>query len=165
MNTTTIRTIHGKTMMLQHDVTSPRPYSRIHLVSGTKGTALKYPQPGQISNGHEGWLDEVAFKELEEKYAPPIVKKVGELAKQIGGHGGMDFLMDWRLIDCLRNGLPLDIDVYDAATWSSIAPLSEQSVANRSRSVDVPDFTRGNWKKNEQVDVFLTQGGNTKVRM
>jgi predicted dehydrogenase len=165
MDTTSIKTVNGKTMMLQHDVTSPRPYSRIHLVSGTKGTALKYPEPGRISSGHEGWLDEAAFNKLEEEFAPPIVKKVGELAKQIGGHGGMDFLMDWRLIDCLRNGLPLDIDVYDAATWSSIAPLSEQSVANRSRSVDVPDFTRGNWKNNKQVDVFLSKGGNTKVRM
>jgi hypothetical protein len=165
MDTTSIKTVNGKTMMLQHDLTSPRPYSRIHLVSGTKGTALKYPEPGRISSGHEGWLDEAAFNKLEEEFAPPIVKKVGELAKQIGGHGGMDFLMDWRLIDCLRNGLPLDIDVYDAATWSSIAPLSEQSVANRSRSVDVPDFTRGNWKNNKQVDVFLSKGGNTKVRM
>jgi predicted dehydrogenase len=165
MNTTTIRTSKGKTMMIQHDVTSPRPYSRIHLVSGTKGTALKYPEPGRISNNHEGWLNDQEFKTLEEKYAPPIVKRVGELAKQIGGHGGMDFLMDWRLIDCLRNGLPLDIDVYDAAAWSSIAPLSEKSVANRSNSVDIPDFTSGSWKTNEVVDVNLQKGGNTKVKL
>ena len=165
MNTTTIRTTKGRTMMIQHDVTSPRPYSRIHLVSGTKATALKYPEPGRISNNHEGWLSDEDFKALEEKYAPPIVKKVGELAKQIGGHGGMDFLMDWRLIDCLRNGLPLDIDVYDAAAWSAVAPLSEKSVANRSNSVDIPDFTSGSWKANEPVDVFLQKGGNTKVKL
>lgn len=165
MNTTTIRTTKGKTLMIQHDVTSPRPYSRIHLVSGTKGTALKYPEPGRISNSHEGWLSEEEFTLLEEKYAPPIVKTVGELAKQIGGHGGMDFLMDWRLIDCLRNGLPLDIDVYDAATWSSISPLTEKSVANRSAAVDVPDFTNGHWKTNDPVDVFLQRGGNTKVKL
>lgn len=165
MNTTTIRTVNGKTMMIQHDVTSPRPYSRIHLVSGTKATALKYPEPPRISNSHEGWLNDEEFKALEEKYAPPIVKKVGELAKQIGGHGGMDFLMDWRLIDCLRNGLPLDIDVYDAAAWSAVAPLSEKSVANRSNSIDVPDFTKGSWKTNEPVDVFLQKGGTTKVRL
>ena len=85
------------------------------------------------------------------------------MAKQIGGHGGMDFLMDWRLIDCLRNGIPLDIDVYDAAAWSAIAPLSEQSVANRSKSVDIPDFTSGSWKTNTPVDVTLAKGGNTKV--
>lgn len=165
MNTTTIKTVKGKTLMIQHDVTSPRPYSRIHLVSGTKATALKYPEPGRISNSHDGWLNEQDFKALEEKYAPPIVKRVGELAKQIGGHGGMDFLMDWRLIDCLRNGLPLDIDVYDAAAWSAIAPLSEKSVANRSNTVDVPDFTSGSWKTNEPVDVYLQKGGTTKVKL
>ncbi len=162
MNTTTIRTVNGKTMMIQHDVTSPRPYSRIHLLSGTKGTAVKYPTQ-RISASHKGWLSDAEFDALEEKYAPPIVKRVGEMAKQIGGHGGMDFLMDWRLIDCLRNGIPLDIDVYDAAAWSVISPLSEQSVANRSQSVDVPDFTSGSWKSNAPVDVTLSKGGNTKV--
>lgn len=162
MNTTTIRTVNGKTMMLQHDVSSPRPYSRIHLVQGTKSTAVKYPEP-RISKSHEGWLSPEEFKVLEEKYAPPIVTRVGEMAKEIGGHGGMDFLMDWRLIDCLRNGIPLDIDVYDAAAWSSIAPLSEQSVGNRSKSVDIPDFTSGSWKTNTPVDVTLAKGGNTKV--
>lgn len=165
MNTTTIRTVLGKTMMVQHDVTSPRPYSRIHLVSGTKGTALKYPEPARISNSHEGWVSDEEFKALEARYAPPIVTKVGELAKQIGGHGGMDFLMDWRMIDCLRNGLPMDMDVYDAASLSAVAPLSEKSVANRAASVDVPDFTRGSWKTNAPVDVQLTKGGNTRIKI
>lgn len=165
MNTTTIRTNLGRTIMIQHDVTSPRPYSRIHLVSGTKGTALKYPLPGRISTSHEGWVTEEEFKVLEEKYTPNIVKKVGELAKQVGGHGGMDFLMDWRVIDCLRNGLPLDQDVYDAALWSSVFPLSEWSVNNRSNSIDVPDFTAGSWKKNEPVDIAMKLGGNTKVKI
>ena len=162
MNTTTIRTVNGKTLMVQHDVTSPRPYSRIHLLSGTKGTAVKYPDP-KISKSHEGWLSDEEYKALEEKFAPPIVTRVGEMAKQIGGHGGMDFLMDWRLVDCLRNGIPLDIDVYDAALWSAIAPLSESSVANRGKSMDIPDFTSGSWKTNKPVDVTLAQGGNTKV--
>ncbi len=165
MNTTTIRTSKGKTIMIQHDVTSPRPYSRIHLVSGTKGTAQKYPLPGRISNSHQGWLSEQELKSLEEKYTTPIIKKVGELAKQVGGHGGMDFLMDWRTIDCLRNGLPLDQNVYDAALWSSIFPLSEWSVNNRSNSIDVPDFTAGSWKKNEPVDITMAKGGNTEVKI
>jgi predicted dehydrogenase len=165
MNTTTIRTNKGKTIMLQHDVTSPRPYSRIHLISGTKGTALKYPLPGKISTSHEGWISEEEFKVLEKKYEPAIVKKVGELAKQVGGHGGMDFLMDWHNIDCLRNGLPVDQDVYDAALWSSIFPLSEWSVKNRSNSIDVPDFTRGSWKTNTPVDITLSKGGNTEVKI
>lgn len=164
MNTTTIRTEKGKTIMLQHDVTSPRPYSRIHLVSGTKATAQKYPLPGHISTSHEGWLDEAAFKKLEEQYTPAITKKLGDMAKEIGGHGGMDFLMDWRLIDCLRNGLPMDMDVYDAALWSAIGPLSEWSVANKSGSIDIPDFTGGTWKTNKPLDIEMKAGGTTGVR-
>jgi len=144
-------------------VTSPRPYSRLHTISGTKSFAQKYPLPGKLSKGHEGWLSEAEQQDLENRFQPPIVKKIGELAKQIGGHGGMDFLMDWRMIDCLRNGIPLDMDVYDAAAWSSIGPLSEQSVANRSETVDIPDFTRGGWSGNQPVDVELNRGGNTKI--
>lgn len=163
MNTTVVRTEKGKTIMIQHDVTSPRPYSRIHLVSGTRGVACKYPEPGRIATSHE-WFDETKVTEIENKYTPEIVKRIGELAKQIGGHGGMDFMMDWRLIDCLRNGLPLDQDVYDAALWSSVAPLSEWSVANRSNSITVPDFTCGSYKSNTPVDITLSKGGNTGVR-
>lgn len=163
MNTTTIKTKNGRTIMLQHDVTSPRPYSRLHTISGTKAYAQKYPLPGKISEGHEGWLSEEAMTRLESDNQTPIVKKIGELAKQIGGHGGMDFLMDWRMIDCLRNGIPLDMDVYDAAAWSAIAPLSEWSVANRSETIDVPDFTRGAWRNNTPVDITLSLGGNTNI--
>ena len=163
MSTTTIRTFKEKTIMVQHDVTSPRPYSRIHLVSGTKGMACKWPEPARISNGH-GWCTEQEMKEITDKYTPEIVKRIGEMAKKIGGHGGMDFMMDWRLIDCLRNGLPLDQNVYDAALWSSIAPLSIQSIANRSNSVDIPDFTNGAWKTNAPVELTLKGGGTTGVK-
>jgi predicted dehydrogenase len=164
MNTSTIRTVKGKTLMIQHDVTSPRPYSRIHLVSGTEGFARKYPGPARVSKGHE-WFSEEEIEALEEKYKPRIVARVGELAREVGGHGGMDFIMDWRTIDCLRNGLPFDQDVYDAALWSSVAPLSEWSVAHRSGSIDVPDFTRGAWENNQPVDIYLEQGGTTGVLM
>ncbi len=163
MTTATIRTNAGRTIMLQHDVTSPNVYSRIHKVSGTIGAALKYPLPGKISVGHQRWLNEEEMKEVEAKYTPEIIKRIGEMAKQVGGHGGMDFLMNWRLIDCLRNGLPFDQDVYDAALWSAIGPLSEWSVSNRSNSIDVPDFTGGAWKTNQPVDLLLAQGGNTRV--
>jgi len=88
------------------------------------------------------------MNETAEKYTPEIVKRVGEMAKKVGGHGGMDFMMDWRLIDCLRNGLPLDQDVYDAALWSSIGPLSDWSVSNNSDSINVPDFTCGSYVTN-----------------
>ncbi|MEP7108359.1 MAG: Gfo/Idh/MocA family oxidoreductase [Ferruginibacter sp.] len=163
MNTSVIKTVKGKTIMVQHDVSSPRPYSRIHLISGTKGIAQKWPDPPKISFG-EGWINETEYKALEEKYTLPIVKHMGAIAKNVGGHGGMDFIMDWRLIDCLRNGLPLDQDVYDAALWSSISPLSEKSVANRARSMDVPDFTKGAWKTNQPVNLTLDGGGNTEIR-
>ena len=163
MNTSIIRTNKGRTIMVQHDVTSPNVYSRIHKISGTKGSALKYPLPGRISTGHE-WLSAEEFKAVEQKYMPNIVKKVGDMAKRVGGHGGMDFLMDWRTIDCLRNGLPLDQDVYDAALLSSIFSLSEQSVKKRSAAVDVPDFTSGAWKTNQPVDILLEKGGTTKVK-
>ncbi len=169
MNTSIIKTQKKKTIMLQHDVTSSRPYSRIHLVSGTKGTAQKYPLPdgkesGRIAVDHTGWLPKEEVEKLREKYNPAIIKRIGELARKVGGHGGMDFLMDWRTIDCLRNGLPLDQDVYDAALWSCIFPLSEESIRNRSKSMDIPDFTRGNWKTNTPVDITMSKGGNTGIK-
>ncbi|MEO6229541.1 MAG: Gfo/Idh/MocA family oxidoreductase [Ferruginibacter sp.] len=163
MNTSVIKTNKGKTIMVQHDISSPRPYSRIHTLSGTKGFAQKFPEPGRITLGHDENSDPKKMKEFEEKYTPEIIKHVADVAKIIGGHGGMDFIMDWRLIDCLRNGLPLDMDVYDAAAWCSITPLSIWSVAKRSNSIDVPDFTGGSWKINKQVDLTLRGGGSTSV--
>ncbi|MFZ4863915.1 Gfo/Idh/MocA family protein [Sphingobacterium sp. Mn56C] len=167
MNTTLIRTRKGKTIMLQHDVSSPRPYSRIHQLSGTQGFAQKYPTEGialkRHKNGHV-YLNEEMMADLRKKYTPELVTFIGEQAKKVGGHGGMDFMMDWRLIDCLRNGLPLDQDVYDAAAWSAIVPLSVESVAKNSKSVNIPDFTKGAWKTNTPVDLTLNGGGNTKIR-
>ncbi len=164
MNTSIIRTQNGKTIMLQYDITSPRVYSRIHTISGTKGILQKYPLPGRISQGKDEWFTEEEMKGLSERYKPEIVKRLGKLAEEVGGHGGMDFLMNWRLIDCLRNGLPLEQDVYDAAAWSSIVPLSEWSVANGSNSIRVPDFTCGSYRTNVPLDVSLSKGGTTGVR-
>ena len=161
MNTTIVKTTLGKSIMIQHDVSSSQPYSRIHLVKGTDGMALKYPEE-LIALGEE-WSNADEMKAIWDQYTPEIVKRVGEMAKKVGGHGGMDFIMDWRMIDCLRNGLPLDQDVYDGALWSAIAPLSEWSVANRSQSIDVPDFTGGSWKTNMPHGVNLETGGTTKV--
>ena len=161
MNTTLVRTLNGHTFMIQHDTTSPRPYDRIHKISGTKGYATKYPTERiALEPGAHGFLKPEAYKELMAKYEHPLAKYIGEQAKAVGGHGGMDYIMDWRLIYCLRNGLPLDQDVYDAATWSCITELSEQSVLNRSNTVDIPDFTRGDcknakpWPVIDMVDVF-----------
>lgn len=147
MNTTIIHTVNGKSIMLQHDTTSPRPYSRIHLVQGTNGTAIKYPEEkvAVLPNSHD-FMSEEEQKAALTKYEHPLSKYIGEKAKKVGGHGGMDFIMDWRLIYCLQNGYPLDQSVYDAAAWSSIVELSERSVLNKSTSVTIPDFTRGDWK-------------------
>lgn len=148
MNTTVIRTARGKTIMIQHDVTSPRPYDRLHTVSGTKGFAQKYPQQGiALSPDSHSFMPQDKMRELLAEYEHPITKEVGEMAREVGGHGGMDFIMDYRLIHCLRNGLPLDQDVYDAAEWSSLVELTELSVLNNSAPVRVPDFTRGAWDK------------------
>ena len=76
----------------------------------------------------------------------PFWKVAGEMSKKVGGHGGMDFIMDLRWAYCLQNGLPLDTDVYDLATYSSIVELSERSVNARSAAIDFPDYTRGGWK-------------------
>lgn len=163
INTSAIRTVNGRTMMMQHDITSAQPYSRIHKLVGTKAVALKYPEPPRIAMNHKDWATEAEFRALEKKFTPEIVRRIGELARKVGGHGGMDFMMNWRLIDCLRNGLPLDMNVYDAATYSVVAPLSEWSVAHRSAPIDFPDFTSGAWKTNPPgMDIMLTRGGITK---
>lgn len=159
---TMIRTANGKTIHIQHDVVNPRPYSRMYQLTGTKGFANKYPtegyafEPAQLDSDvvpdHEnlsahGFISDDQRKALEEKYTHPIIKEVGEVAKKVGGHGGMDYIMDYRLIYCLRNGLPLDMDVYDMAEWCALSPLSAISIENGSAPVEVPDFTRGNWNK------------------
>ncbi len=152
MNTTIIKTARGKTIKIQHDVTSPRPYSRIYMLSGTKGFAQKWPLTG-ISLEPEGhsWLTSTKLDSLLKVYEHPIVREVGEKARQVGGYGGMDFIMDYRLIYCLHHGLPLDQDVYDAAEWSSIIELSQVSVANNGMPVKIPDFTRGAWQELKSI--------------
>jgi predicted dehydrogenase len=155
MNTTIIRTAKGKTIMVQHDVTSPRPYSRLHTLSGTKGFAQKYPTPNiALDPDSHQFLTEDKLNELLKEYEHPFIKEIGEKAKQVGGHGGMDFIMDYRLIYCLRNGLPLDMDVYDAAEWSCLVELTKISTTNGGVPVKIPDFTRGDWNKLQGLKFF-----------
>ena len=158
MNTTLIRTERGKTILIQHDVTSPRPYDRHHLISGTKGYARKYPvqELAFEPNAHQAMPKE-EFDAFMKEWEHPLTKEIGEKARMVGGHGGMDFIMDYRLIYCLHNGLPLDEDVYDAAEWSAIGPLSEISVKNGSRPVQIPDFTRGAWNKVDGIKLYEKQ--------
>ena len=157
-----IKTEKGKTIQIQHDVVTPRPYSRMYQLTGTNGFANKYPiegyliQPESIAKdevpNHENlsahsFMPEEAKKAMMEKYKPRILRELETKAKEVGGHGGMDFIMDYRLIYCLRNGLPLDMDVYDLAEWCCLAPLSKLSLENGSAPVEIPDFTRGAWNK------------------
>ena len=164
INTSVIKTSKGRTIVVQHDATTFRPHTNIQGIYGTEGCALEYPRPARISRGEGSWVSQDEYMEIVEKYTPPIVEKIGEMARKAGGHGGIDFMILWRLIDCLRNGLPLDQDVYDGVSWSSILPLSEWSVNNRSNSIDIPDFTKGAWKTNERnMDINIERGGNTKA--
>ena len=144
VNVCLIRTKNGATVTVVHDTNLPRPYSRINMVQGTRGIFTGYPDRFHIegrSDGHE-WEE---LKDHEEEFEHPLWSKKGKDAMG-AGHGGMDFIEDFRLIECLREGLPMDMDVYDAAAWSCICELTEISTANKSRPVDVPDFTRGQWK-------------------
>lgn len=159
---TLIRTVNGKTMLIQHDVLTPRPYSRMYQVVGSDGYASKYPvnqllfRSGQLDesetadyqnlNAHSALPAELCQAMLQ-KYLPPFVQELEETARRIGGHGGMDFIMDYRLIYCLQNGLPLDMDVYDMAEWCCLGPLTRISLENGSAPVAIPDFTRGAWNK------------------
>jgi hypothetical protein len=153
MNTTVIRTHLGRTIMVQHNVTSPRPYSRINTITGTKGTLSDYPLRVALEPKAHEWMNDAELAALKAKYIHPLWDANGSAAKKSGGHGGMDYLLLLRLCYCLRNGLPLDIDVYDTALWSSLVELTERSALHRGASVDVPDFTRGGWKTAEPLGI------------
>ena len=153
VNSSLIRTVNGETIVLQHDCDTPRPYSRINLVQGTKGISRSYPEPiiyvEDRSPAHQ-WdpLDNYA-----EEFEHPLWRTLGKHAKG-KGHGGMDYMMMYRLVKALHTGKPPDMDVYDAAAWSVVSELSECSVANKSRPVNFPDFTRGTWKKREPLGII-----------
>lgn len=161
--TTLIRTANKKVIELQHDVMNPQPYNRLYQLTGSRGFANKYPVEGyaldskqlaasgvqpQVDNlSTHSFMPEAEKQALEAKYDHPILKKFGKLAKEVGGHGGMDFIMTARLVYCLQNGLPLDMDVYDLAEWCSIAELGALSMDNDCAPVAFPDFTRDLWNK------------------
>ncbi len=152
VNVSLIHTVNDKIITLYHDTSSPRPYSRVHIIQGTKGIFEKWPDRVYI----EGRSPNDEWETLESYYIEhdhPIWRQLEERSKG-AGHGGMDFIEDFRLVEALRQGRPLDMDVYDAASWSVVTPLSEWSVANRSRPADFPDFTRGQWKNPRTLHVM-----------
>lgn len=147
--TTVITTENGKTMVVEHNTMTPRAYDRMYQITGTDGFANQYPVEQYVIrsfSAHEPVSAEVKA-ELEKKYKHPVLIEVEEKAKEVGGHGGIDFVMDYRLIYCLHHGLPLDMDVYDLAEWCSLVELSKISLENGNMPVEIPDFTRGAWKK------------------
>lgn len=159
--TTLMRTAKGKVVEIQHNVMTPQPYNRLFKLTGTKGYATKYPTPeyalsGEVLKGTSapnmddinahGFLNAEQKKALESKYYHPILTKFGEKGREMG-HGGMDYIMDARLVYCLQNGLPLDMDVYDMAEWCALAELGAISMDNNCASVAFPDFTRGHWNE------------------
>lgn len=157
ISTSIIKTTLGRTIMVQWDETSPRPYSRHNLIQGTKGTLAGFPNrmaiEGVTKSYHE-WAENDAWEEIAAKYEHPLYKRMGDLSKKMGGHGGMDFLMLFRIIECLQKGEPLDQNVYEGCFWSAVGPLSEKSVAEDGNPQMFPDFTRGNWKTTKPLGII-----------
>ena len=159
--TTLMRTAQGKVVEIQHNVMTPQPYNRLFKLTGTKGYATKYPTPefalsGEALKGTDApqmdnlnahkFMDAKQKDALMKKYYHPILTEYGEKGRSMG-HGGMDYIMDARLVYCLQHGLPLDIDVYDMVEWCCLAELGALSMDNNCAAVSFPDFTRGHWNE------------------
>ncbi|MFC1614400.1 Gfo/Idh/MocA family oxidoreductase [Gemmatimonadota bacterium] len=153
INTTLIATENGLTVTLYHDTQSPRPYDEIYRIQGTKGiysrTLRKFYIEGRSPQEH-AWEDADAYYD---EFDHPIWRKLEPQALE-HGHDGADFITQHQFLQAVRQGVQTPIDVYDTATWSVISPLTEVSVANKNSAVDIPDFTRGKWKKSRQVEVL-----------
>ncbi|MFZ9940737.1 MAG: Gfo/Idh/MocA family protein [Luteolibacter sp.] len=155
ISTQLIKTKLGRTIMVQWDETSPRPYTRHDLIQGTQGTLAGYPQRAAIEGrgSYHQWIQGEKFNELYEEFDHPLYKRVGDLARKMGGHGGMDFIMLVRMVECLRNGEPLDQNVYEGAFWSAVQPLSSDSEREGGMPQMFPDFTRGDWKTTQPLSI------------
>ena len=159
INTSIIKTYLGRTIMVQWDETSPRPYSRLNLIQGTKGTLAGFPTRIAMDGGVEGitenhhsWVQGDELEAIFEKYDHPLYKRLNSAAAG-SGHGGMDGIMVYRIWECLQNGWPLDQNVYEGAFWSAVSPLSEASVENSGMPQAFPDFTRGNWRTTKPLGI------------
>tara|TARA_B110000263_G_scaffold174996_1_gene152879 strand:- start:739 stop:2130 length:1392 start_codon:yes stop_codon:yes gene_type:complete len=160
VNTSLIKTENGKSIMLQFDVHTGRPYSRINQLVGTKAVHEGYPSRLYVDGdelefwGHK-WLTNEDYLTFSKKYEHPMITKLKKISSSFKqGHGGMDFIMIYRLISCLNQGIPLDINVYDSVMWSVISPLSELSVSLDSKPIAFPDFTGGKWKERRESEIM-----------
>ena len=154
MNNCLIKTNKGRSILLQHDVVTPRPYSRINALAGTKGYHEGYPSRLSLKDKGHKWLSEADYNDLRTQYKHPIWNELKDEIEKNGGHGGMDFLMMYRLINNLNNGTPLDMDIYDGIDWSVITPLSATSVELGSVAVKFPDFRRGKWQEQRELEIL-----------
>ncbi len=158
LNTSIIKTALGRTIMVQWDETTPRPYSRHNTIWGVNGVLAGFPNrisvEGITSDYHK-WAEGKEWEAIAAKYEHPLYVRLGELSKKMGGHGGMDFLMLYRIIECLRKGEALDQNVYEGCFWSAVGPLSEKSVAEDGNSQVFPDFTRGDWKTTNPLKIIV----------
>jgi predicted dehydrogenase len=160
LNTSIIKTTVGRTIMVQWDETSPRPYTRHNLIQGTAGTLAGFPTrvaleggvPG-ITDDHHSWVQGDQLAELYEQYDHPLYTRLSQAAEG-SGHGGMDGIMVYRIVECLQQGLPLDQNVYEGCFWSAVAPLSEASVAADGAPQSFPDFTRERWQTTKPLGII-----------
>ncbi len=153
--TTMVECANGENIVIMHDTNSPRPYSLGFRAQGTEGIWMDDndmiyleggPSHGKSPKAH-AWEP---FAPYQKKYDHPLWKRHGQIAES-GGHGGIDFFVLRAFIEAVKAKGPVPIDVYDAAAWSAISPLSEQSIAGNNKPVDIPDFTRGKWKTNQPI--------------
>lgn len=151
--TTLIKTMNGETIILKHDTSSPRPYSRDILVQGTKGIVRKYPETKIYIEGKSEPHRWEPADEWMKQYMHHIWVELEEQSKG-AGHGGMDFIEDYRLINSLLKGVEPDMDVYDAAAISAVTELSGKSISLEGMPVKFPDFTRGKWRQQRVLHVM-----------
>jgi hypothetical protein len=148
--TTNISCANGETILLQHDTNLPRPYSLGFRVQGTKGLWMDVAKGIYVEEAsakpHQ-WDDQKAWLD---KYDHPLWQRYGSDA-QGAGHGGMDFFVIHAFIESCKRKQPTPMDVYDAAAWSAITPLSEQSVEMGNKTIEFPDFTGGQWMYRKPV--------------
>ena len=150
INTSVIKTAKGRTIVVQHDASTYRPYTLKHQIYGMEASVEGYPRPQRIFKKGSGYVSPEEYQSITEQYKPGVFKREDLVNKKTNSEFGADMLMAWRLTDCLRNGLPLDMDVYDGVSMSSVLPLGEWSVNNGSHPIDIPDFTAGSWTTNQR---------------
>ena len=160
LNTSMIKTLLGRTVIVQWDETSPRPYTRLNLIQGTLGALAGFPTRVALEGGvlgitkdHHSWVQGEAMAAVYEKYDHPLYSRLNSQVKG-SGHGGMDGIMMYRIVECLQQGQPLDQNLYEGCFWSAVSPLSEDSVASGGQPQNFPDFTRGNWKNTKPLGII-----------